>query len=71
MVAMNLLLGPKFKGMIISDLHYYNLSRFMSAYLFKGLMNIFKPLKKNILQNIIPEGFSTHIDIMEQIVIPS
>lgn len=71
MVAMNLLLGQKFKGMIILDLYYYNLSQFMSAYLFKGLMNVFKPLKKNLLQNIIPESFSTHIDIMEQVIMPS
>lgn len=69
MVAMNLLLGQKFKGMIILDLYYYNLSQLMSAYLFKGLMNVFKPLKKN--QNIIPESFSTHTDIMEQIIMPS
>lgn len=69
MVAMNLLIGQKFKGMIILDLYYYNLSQFMSAYLFKGLMNVFKPLKKN--QNIIPESFSTHIDIMEQVIMPS
>lgn len=69
MVAMNLLLGQKFKGMIILDLYYYNLSQLMSAYLFKGLMNVFKPLKKN--QNIIPESFSTHTDIMEQVIMPS
>lgn len=42
-----LLLLPQFQRQIISHLHFKNLSQCMSAYLLKGLKNIFKPLKKN------------------------